>query len=145
MESWIKSVAAFFGAATSYFYGGWPILLQVLLVFVVIDWLTGIIAGYRDGVLSSKVGSIGILRKVMIFAIVSIGHLSDIVLIDLLGETVLSFDGHPIRDAAILFYLANEALSILENCGRMGLPVPPAIRKAIEIFSEKSEHEKESE
>jgi len=128
MENSFKSLVAVGGAAVSFFFGGWSTLLGVLLAFVVMDYLSGMVAAAIEGVLSSSVGLRGIARKVFIFGMVAVAHLVD---------TAIA-DGHVFRDATIFFYLANELLSIVENSGRIGLPVPDLIRQAVEILKGKS-------
>lgn len=130
MERWdviYRTTAAIGGATASYLFGGWSALLGVLLAFVVIDYLTGIMAAGTEGKLSSAVGLKGIAKKVCIFAMVAVAHLVD---------TALG-DAHIVRDATIFFYLANELLSIIENSGRIGLPVPEPIQRAVEVLRSK--------
>ena len=129
MENLFKTAVAVGGAAASYLFGGWSTLLGVLLTFVVIDYVSGVIAAGAEGALKSKVGLIGIARKVFIFAMVAIAHLVD----SALG------DQHVLRDATIFFYLANELLSIIENAGRVGLPVPTPIQRAVEVLKGKGD------
>lgn len=128
---WFRPVVAAVGAALSYLFGGWNALLGVLLAFVVADYVTGVMAAAVDGRLNSAVGMRGIAKKVLIFLIVALAHLAD---------TVLG-DNSMIRDAAIFWYLANELLSIVENAGRIGVPIPPAISRAVEILRGKGEAE----
>ncbi|MBY6277896.1 phage holin family protein [Symbiobacterium thermophilum] len=128
-HDWFRPVAAVVGAVLSYLFGGWNALLGVLLAFVVADYATGVLAAAVEGRLSSAVGMRGIARKVMIFLIVALAHLAD---------TVLG-DSHMIRDATIFWYIANELLSIVENAGRIGVPIPPAISRAVEILRGKGE------
>ena len=128
MENSFKTLAAVSGAAVSFFFGGWSTLLGVLLAFVVMDYLSGMVAAAIEGVLSSSVGLKGIARKVFIFGMVAVAHLVD---------TAIA-DGHVFRDATIFFYLANELLSIVENSGRIGLPVPDIIRQAVDVLKGKS-------
>ncbi len=90
--------------------------------------MTGLLASAYEGKLSSKIGFRGIAKKVMIFAIVAVAHLIDTAI----GEN------HLIRDVAIYFYLANELLSILENAGRTGLPVPSQIKNAVLVLKGKA-------
>ncbi len=120
------------GACASYLFGGWNQLLQILLVFVIIDYITGVVASGVEGKLSSSVGLKGIAKKVFIFVIVAVAHLAD---------TALG-DGSLLQDAAIFFYIANELLSIIENAGRVGLPVPEILKQAIEILKGKSQPQK---
>ena len=129
-----KSIVAGAGAVTGYLYGGWDTLLQVLLIFVIVDYLTGIIAGGTNGKLSSKVGFRGILKKVLIFIIVAVAHWVDVAVGVALGEDVAIF-----RNATIFFYLANELLSITENAGEMGVPIPEKLMNAVEILKGKKE------
>lgn len=127
--SWVKGVIAAGGAAASYFYGGWSALLSILLTFVVLDYITGVTAAAKEGKLSSEVGWWGIPKKVAIFAVVAIAHLVDTAL----GEA------HLFRDAAIFFYLANELLSVTENLGRLGAPIPPIIQRAVDVLRGKGD------
>ena len=117
------------GACASYLFGGWSQLLGILLAFVVIDYIAGVSASAIEGKLSSNVGRKGIAKKVFIFVIVAVAHLVDVAL----------GDGNFFRDATIFFYLANETISILENSGRIGLPIPEVLQKAIEILKGKSQ------
>ncbi|MGV3139729.1 phage holin family protein [Brevibacillus agri] len=128
MENFFKSAVAVGGSAVTYLFGGWSPLLAVLLTFVIIDYVSGVLAAGVEGKLASRAGLIGIARKVFIFAMVAIGHMVD---------TALG-DQHVLRDATIFFYLANELLSIVENAGRVGLPVPAPIQKAVEVLKGKS-------
>lgn len=130
METAIKVSVAICGAAASFLWGEWSALLSVLLTFVVIDFVTGWIAAGVDGELNSKVGWIGIARKVAIFFVVAVAHQVDV---------ALGGELHMFRDAAIFFYLANELLSFTENAGRIGVPVPKKLLNAVEILREKGE------
>ena len=129
MENLYKSIIAVGGAAASYLFGGWSALLSILLTFVVLDYVTGFLAAAKKGKLNSEVGLWGIAKKVAIFFVVAVAHLVD---------TALG-DAHLFRDAAIFFYLANELLSITENTGRLGVPIPAAIQRAVEILRGKGE------
>ncbi|MDP5274363.1 phage holin family protein [Chengkuizengella axinellae] len=129
MESTIfKTIIATLGSIGSYLFGGLDTLLEVLVIFVLIDFLSGLIAGGLEGGLKSKKGFKGIARKIMIFIMVAAAHLTD----RAIG------DQHLIRDAAIFLYLGNELLSIVENAGRIGIPVPSILMNAVEIFKNKS-------
>ncbi|MEK6459534.1 phage holin family protein [Heyndrickxia faecalis] len=116
------------GAVVGYLWGVSP-LLFVLLIFVVFDYVTGMLASAVEGKLSSKVGFMSIPKKIAIFIIVAMAHQLDV----LLGSGNAMF-----RDAAIFFYLSNEVLSIVENTGRIGLPIPASITRAIEVLKGKS-------
>lgn len=127
MEKIVKSSIAIGGAIASYLFGGWEVLIQTLLIFVMIDYVTGMAAAGVKGKLSSAIGFRGIAKKVFIFVIVAIAHRVDL----MLG------DAHLFRDATIFFYIANELLSIIENGGVIGVPIPPGITKAVAVLKEK--------
>ena len=127
-EVFYKTTTAGVGAIVGYIFGEWSVLLQILLAFVVIDYISGLLASGVEGKLSSKVGFKGIAKKLMIFVMVAVGHLID----KALG------DGSMIQNAVVFFYLGNELLSILENAGRTGLPVPEQIKNAVDVLKGKS-------
>ncbi|GGK20873.1 hypothetical protein GCM10010965_12460 [Caldalkalibacillus thermarum] len=129
-EILFKWIVAVGGSVASFLFGGWSMLLSILLVFVVIDYASGVIASALDGKLNSEVGLRGIAKKVAIFAVVAVGHLVDV---SLGGEATL------FRDLAIFFYIANEGISILENVGRIGVPAPEKLKGAIEKLREGGE------
>jgi toxin secretion/phage lysis holin len=129
MESVFKMLIAFGGAAVSFLFGGWSALLGTLLAFVIIDYITGMIAGALEGKLNSQVGFRGIAKKVAIFFIVAVAHMVDVSL----------GDNHLFRDAAIFFYIANELLSITENAGKIGIPIPDKLLNAVEVLRGRSE------
>lgn len=114
----------------SFLFGGWSMLLSILLAFVIIDYVSGVVAAAFDGKLNSEVGLRGIAKKVSIFAIVAVAHLIDVALV---GQASL------FRDVAIFFYLANEILSIFENVGKIGVPIPEKLRNAVEKLREGGE------
>jgi toxin secretion/phage lysis holin len=131
METSLKVGMAIGGATASFLWGGWTIAIQALMVFAMIDYVTGVVAAGKEGNLSSRLGGRGIAKKVMIFLIVAVAHMVD----QMLG------DGDIVRDATITFYLCNEGLSIIENSGKMGLPVPTVITQAIQILKGKDKEE----
>ncbi|WP_369683963.1 holin family protein [Evansella sp. LMS18] len=130
VETAVKTIIGIGGAALSFLFGGWTGLLAILVAFVVLDYITGLLAAYIEGKktgttkLSSKAGFTGIARKLLIFALVAAGHLID----KILGNS------HLIRETVIFFYIANEALSIIENAGRAGVPVPDLLKRAVHVF-----------
>ncbi|MBA4495090.1 holin family protein [Paenactinomyces guangxiensis] len=132
METIIKTVSGVVGAAASFLWGGFPMLLKFLLILMVIDYLSGLLAGWVGGKLSSKTGREGIARKVLMPVLVAVAHFVDVIL----GT------GTVFRDGMTIFYLVNEILSIVENVGRAGLPVPEKFKQAIHILREKGEKDK---
>jgi toxin secretion/phage lysis holin len=118
---WAKVQMAFaaIGGWLGYFVGGADGLLITLLVFMVLDYVTGVMCGIVDKTLSSAVGFKGLFRKVLIFALVGVGHVVDM---NVIGT------GGALRSAVICFYLSNEGVSLLENAAHLGLPVPDKLK-----------------
>ena len=131
---WTK-IQVFFtdlGGWLGYFVGGIDGLLIALLVFVVSDYVTGFMRALADRTLSSAVGFKGICRKVLIFALVGVGHMLD---------THVVGTGSALRSAVICFYLSNEGLSVLENAAGLGLPVPEKLKNALDQLHGRQEKE----
>lgn len=121
------------GGWLGYALGGWDGFLYALITFVTIDYLTGVMAAILDKRLSSEVGTRGIFKKVLIFALVAVAHVID---------TQVMNNGHAIRTAVIFFYLSNEGISILENTARIGLPVPQKLKSILlQLNKEDSRHD----
>ena len=135
-EFWnvIQAVFAAVGGWLGYFLGGCDGLLYALLAFVVLDYITGIMCAVVDQKLSSAVGFRGICRKVLIFALVGIGHLLD---------TQVIGSGSVLRTAVIFFYISNEGLSLVENAAYFGLPIPSKLHKVLEQLHDRSEEEED--
>ena len=115
------------GGFLGWFLGGFDGFLYALVVFVVIDYITGIMCAINDHTLSSAVGFRGICRKVLIFCMIGIGNILDV---NILGE------GHVLRTAVIFFYLSNEGVSMLENAAHLGLPIPEKLKEVLAQLNE---------
>ena len=115
------------GGALGAVMGGSDGFLYALVVFVVVDYATGLMAAAVEKQLSSEVGFKGIFKKVVIFCLVAVGHIVDT---HIIGE------GSVLRTAVIFFYLSNEGISILENAARIGLPVPEKLKAVLEQLRE---------
>lgn len=120
------------GGAVGAVMGGFDGFLYALIVFVVVDYLTGVMVAVLDKKLSSEVGFHGIFKKVVIFALVAVGHIVDAYVIQ---------NGSVIRTAVIFFYLSNEGISILENASVLGLPVPQKLKDVLEQLKDGKEGE----
>ena len=137
-EFWnmIQMVFAAIGGWLGYFLGGCDGLIIALVVFVVVDYLTGILCAIADKSLSSKVGFLGIAKKVVIFMLVGVANILDV---DVIGT------GSVLRTAVIFFYLSNEGISMLENATHLGLPVPKKLKDVLEQIHNRSEEKEDDE
>ena len=116
------------GGFVGWFLGGVDGFLYAFLMFVVVDYLTGLMAAYIQKKISSEVGFRGICRKVAIFCLIGIAHILD-------AQVIQS--GSVLRTAIVFFYLSNEGISILENVTIIGLPVPQKLRDVLEQIRDK--------
>lgn len=128
MKEFISGIAAALGGVAAYLFGPWDALLTALLVAVAIDYLSGFAGAFVQGSLSSEIGFRGLVRKVAIFLIIGLATVLD--------NLVLTTNG-ALRAAVCLFYIVNEGLSILENAGKIGLPLPDALKNALSQLTEK--------
>lgn len=133
---WIQAAAATVGGAIAYFMGGLDNLLIALIIFAAVDYITGVSAAIMAKKLSSEIGAKGILKKVLMFLVVGIANIIDVRLIGA---------GSAFRTATIIFYLSNEGISLLENAGRCGLPIPKKLKDILTQLHDKSENEEEKE
>ena len=133
---WINAIVASIGSFIGWYLGGIDGFLYALIIFVAVDYLTGVMAAIHDRNLSSKIGAKGIFRKVMIFLLLGIAHMVDAHVIG---------NGSVFRNAVIFFYLSNEGISILENASGIGLPVPARLRDMLEkLYEEKGQAKEQS-
>lgn len=135
-EFWntIQLIFSAVGGWLGYFLGGCDGLLYALIAFVVIDYITGVMCAIINRELSSAVGFKGIFRKVMIFLLVGIANIIDVQVIG---------TGAVLRTAVIFFYISNEGVSLLENAGHLGLPIPEKIKTVLEQLHDRAEKEEE--
>ena len=133
-EFWntIQLVFTAVGGWLGYFLGGCDGLLIALVIFVICDYLTGIMCAIADKKLSSEVGFKGICRKVLIFLLVGIANILDVQVIG---------TGSVLRTAVIFFYLSNEGVSLLENAAHLGLPVPEKMKDILAQLHDRAEKE----
>ena len=122
-----------FGGLLGFMFGQLDGLLIALIVFVTIDYVTGVMCAWAEKKLSSETGAKGIMKKVVIFTLVAIAHIIDTVVLK-------GADGSTFRTAVIFYYLSNEGLSITENAARLGLPVPKKLRAVLEQLNEEESH-----
>lgn len=130
MKETIQIIQALFTAAgvfVGWFLGGFDGFMYALLAFVVIDYLTGIMVAVLEKKLSSEIGFRGIFKKILIFILVGIGNIIDVYIIG---------NGSAVRTAVIFFYISNEGISIFENIGKIGLPIPEKLKRTLEQINE---------
>lgn len=140
MKEGIFTVIGVIGSVIASLFGGWDAAIVTLLIFMGIDYLTGlIVAGVfhnsektEDGTLESRAGWKGLCRKGVTLLIVLVACRLDLVM----GSEF-------IRDAVVIAFICNETLSIVENAGLMGVPIPAAIVKAVEVLKKKAESEEQ--
>lgn len=139
---WYKvllGILGFVGGAISSYLGGWDTALQTLIIFMAIDYITGLmVAGIfhksaksKTGALESRAGFKGLCRKGMVLLIVLVACRLDLTV----GTDIF-------RDSTVIAFVINEALSIIENAGLMGVPIPTAITKGIELLKDKEDPSK---
>ena len=119
---WIKGAIAALGGAAAYLWGPWDALINALIALVALDYVTGVICAAANKRLSSEIGFKGLIKKALIFALVAVAGVAD---------KVMPATNQAIRAAVILFYIANEAISILENAAELGLPVPEKLKAVL--------------
>ena len=122
------------GGWLGYVLGGLDGLLIALVVFITIDYITGIMCAVVDKKLSSEVGFKGIFKKVLILMLVGIANVIDVHVVG---------TGSALRGATVCFYLSNEGLSILENTVHLGLPVPEKLKEVLSQLHNRDEKEKQ--
>lgn len=138
LKDMICTAVGAIGSGIAYLCGGWDSAMITLVIFMVIDYVSGlVVAGVfqqspksASGALESRAGWKGLCRKGMTLLIVLIAHQLDV----MIGVDY-------IRNAVIIGFCANELISITENAGLMGIPLPTAIKKAIDVLSQKAEAE----
>lgn len=145
MNIWDRVVKglAIAGGAIAGIFGEWSALMTILAAVMVLDYISGVLVAItgkslktEGGHLDSKVGFKGLAKKAFIIMIVLLATLLD----KAIGAEAMVF-----QTATVCYYIANEGISVVENAGLMGLPVPPVIAKALEQMREKGEKDKGDE
>ena len=138
LDRLIKTLAGVAGALAGAL-GEWNALLTTLAVLMVMDYISGVLVAWRGrspksetGGVSSRAGFEGLIRK---------GFIILIVLLATILDRALDTGGMVFQTASVCYYIANEGLSVLENAALMDVPVPQAVRRALEVFRNKGEEE----
>lgn len=124
----IQTAVTALGGILGYFVGGLDGLLTALIILMVLDYITGVMCAIVDKKLSSAIGFKGIFKKVLIFMLVGVAHIMDL---NVIGT------GDALRSAVICFYLSNEGVSLLENAGHLGLPIPERLKVVLAQLHDK--------
>ncbi len=127
----IQTAVAAIGGYLGYFVGGVDGLMTALIIFMVIDYITGLMCAVADKKLSSAVGFKGICKKVLIILLVGVAHIVDLHVVG---------TGSALRSAVVCFYLSNEGVSLLENAAHLGLPIPDKLKMVLEQLHDR-DHE----
>ncbi len=123
------------GGWLGYFVGGVDGLMTALFVLMVLDYVTGVMCAVIDRELSSSVGFRGIFKKVLILMLVGVAHIVDLHVVG---------TGEALRSAVICFYLSNEGVSVLENAGHLGLPIPERLKAILAQLHDRMEEPEET-
>lgn len=131
MKETVCGIVGFLGAAIASVFGGWDASLTTLLIFMAVDYVSGVVVAAvfhasnksDDGTLNSNAGWKGLAKKSMILVFVLVAHRLD-----------MAMGTGYIKDGVIIAFIANELLSVIENAGLMGVPIPEPITNAIEVL-----------
>ena len=128
----IKTISGAVGAVIGFLYGEITGLFVAIIALMALDYVTGILCGIAAKALSSETGFKGLVKKLMVLVIIAVGHLID---------TYIIGTGSALMTAVILFFAANEGISILENAAKLGLPIPKKLRDILEQLRKDDDHD----
>lgn len=132
--NWISIIGGFLGGFLSYWLGGWDILLKTIVFLAVVDYITGLIKAVYLKQLSSEIGFKGLLKKIVMFIVIAVAFAIQ----ELIGGTI------PLREVVIMFYICNEALSLLENAA-VFVPIPDKLKNVLLQLRDKNTSGSEGE
>lgn len=130
MNNAVKSIIAAVCAMFGFVFGDLNGLMIALVALIILDYISGVIAAVVEKKLSSEVGAKGIAKKIFMLLIVAVANIVDI---NVIGE------GHVLKSVTVVFYIANECISLIENAGRLGVPVPKKLPDVLEQLKSKEE------
>ncbi len=130
MNDIFKAVMAAVCSVLGFVFGDMDGMMLALVALIVLDYISGVIAAAVEKKLSSAVGAKGIAKKLFMLLIVAVANIVDI---NVVGE------GHVLRTVTTVFYIANECISLIENAGRIGVPVPKKLMDVLEQLKDKNE------
>lgn len=123
MDNIFKNIMAGICTILSFLFGDMEGLMVALIALIILDYISGVIAAAVEKRLSSEVGAKGIAKKIFMLLIVALANIVDI---NVIG------DGHVLKTVTVVFYICNECISLIENAGRIGVPVPKKLLDVLE-------------
>lgn len=130
MDNIFKNILAGVCAVLSFLFGDMEGLMVALVALIILDYISGVIAAAVGKRLSSEVGAKGIAKKIFMLLIVALANIVDI---NVIG------DGHVLKTVTVVFYICNECISLIENAGRIGVPVPKKLLDVLEQLRDKDD------
>ena len=130
MDNIFKNILAWICTIISFLFGDMEGLMVALIALIILDYISGVIAAAVEKRLSSEVGAKGIAKKIFMLLIVALANIVDI---NVIG------DGHVLKTVTVVFYICNECISLIENAGRIGVPVPKKLLDVLEQLRNKDE------
>ena len=130
MENIFKNILAGVCTVLSFLFGDMEGLMVALIALIILDYISGVIAAAVEKRLSSEVGAKGIAKKIFMLLIVALANIVDI---NVIG------DGHVLKTVTVVFYICNECISLIENAGRIGVPVP---KKMLDVLEQLRDRDK---
>ena len=128
MDNIFKNILAGLCTILSFLFGDMEGLMVALIALIILDYISGVIAAAVEKRLSSEVGAKGIAKKIFMLLIVALANIVDI---NVIG------DGHVLKTVTVVFYICNECISLIENAGRIGVPVPKKLLDVLEQLRDK--------
>ena len=130
MDNIFKNILAGVCTVLSFLFGDMEGMMIALIALIILDYISGVIAAAVEKRLSSEVGAKGIAKKIFMLLIVALANIVDI---NVIG------DGHVLKTVTVVFYICNECISLIENAGRIGVPVPKKLLDVLEQLRDKDE------
>lgn len=130
MDNIFKNIMAAICTLLSFLFGDMEGLMVALIALIILDYISGVIAAAVEKRLSSEVGAKGIAKKIFMLLIVALANIVD---------TSVIGDGHVLKTVTVVFYICNECISLIENAGRIGVPVPKKLLDVLEQLKNKDE------
>ena len=130
MDNIFKNIMAGICTILSFLFGDMEGLMVALIALIILDYISGVIAAAVEKRLSSEVGAKGIAKKIFMLLIVALANIVDI---NVIG------DGHVLKTVTVVFYICNECISLIENAGRIGVPVPKKLLDVLEQLRDRDE------